>query len=439
LQANTVVNHIDFDPNLFSTNGTYQADEAAPMLEFLRTGTSLRTIGLAVDPSIEEEIEYEYDFSKPSLQGEILQAVAQNSHIMTFASSVELPQQEFCQFLASPALALKTLRLDGYALDSFEDASLLVDAFGSNRSIQALFLHCTEESGELAEQILRRLDSRCSQSSTMEDVVKVTVKVSEVSVLNHVLHKALCDGLTMNQSIMEMSLKSCYFNKKSIFCFQQFIQARANRGQSKLQTLLYEDLGQERQYRYTYMRLCGETLATMLSRSKLQRLEVGNCTFDARKLYDWLIYRASRIELPALRLSRACLGPPNLGQLVRYLPWTKTLQELWIEVPKQRDDVRQLFLAFRSNGSLRLVRVDLQGRPTPLTFEHYCARNEYLANALREHCEDSSIKAELSLVPFLLVVAQQAFRMAHTTILAGLLALSDDLGEARVDALRTRS
>jgi hypothetical protein len=305
----------------------------------------------------------------------------------------------------------------------------------------------------------------------MDPVVKVTVKVSEVSMLNHMLHstralqtlvvaninfdeagtKALCDGLTMNQSITEMSLKSCYFNKKSIFCFQQFIQARANRGQSKLQTLLYEDHGQERQYQYTYMRLCGETLATMLSRTKLQRLEVGNCTFDARQLYDWLIYRASRIELPALRLSRKCLGPPNLWQLGCYLPWTKTLQELWIEVPtktlqelwievpKQRDDVRQLFLAFRGNGSLRRVRVDLQGRPTPLSFEHYCARNEYLANALRGHREDSSIKAELSLVPSLLVVAQQAFRMAHTTILAGLLALSDDLGEARVDALRTRT
>jgi hypothetical protein len=142
LQSNTVVNHIDFDPNLFSTNGTFQADEAAPMLEFLRTGTSLRTIGLAVDPSIEEEIQDEYDFSKPSLQGEILRAVAQNSHVMTFASSVELPQQEFCQFLTSPTLAIKTLRLDGYALDAFEDTTLLVDAFGTNRSLQELFF-CT--------------------------------------------------------------------------------------------------------------------------------------------------------------------------------------------------------------------------------------------------------------------------------------------------------
>jgi hypothetical protein len=103
----------------------------------------------------EEEIEEDYDCSKPSLQGEILRAVAQNSHIMTFASCVELPQLESCQFISSPTLAVQTLRLEGSSLDSFDDATLLADAFGTNRSLQALYLQCTEGSGELTEQILR--------------------------------------------------------------------------------------------------------------------------------------------------------------------------------------------------------------------------------------------------------------------------------------------
>jgi hypothetical protein len=59
------------------------ANAAAPMLEYLETSTSLRSVHLDVAHAVTS---LDMDESKPRLEGHILLALAENSNVTSFAS-----------------------------------------------------------------------------------------------------------------------------------------------------------------------------------------------------------------------------------------------------------------------------------------------------------------------------------------------------------------
>jgi hypothetical protein len=195
LLNNNIVKRIFLYPILFypGDDENYDADEvAAPMLDYIKTSAALRSIRLDIEDAATKS--RCINDSRPSLEGNVLLALAQNAKITTFSSGIDLPLREFVQFLTSNTMAVQSCRLDHFAMCSFtvSDASLLASAFGTNQSARRLFLPCIEDSGRhfgLIEHIIRRLDARCISSEPKGLYVKVTVEFSYPTWMhNHLLN-----------------------------------------------------------------------------------------------------------------------------------------------------------------------------------------------------------------------------------------------------------
>jgi hypothetical protein len=198
LLSNTVVTRIDLAPDLFYTadklQDSDQDKEAAPMLQYLRSSKTLRTVRLDADGNDEEYEEWS-DFDPNDadfcLAGKILLSMAHNPNIVTFMSTVELPLAEFTQFLTSKATNVRTVRLEKSAMVHFRNAALFAEAIAMNRSIQTLFMNCV---GNLhAEHVVRRLDDDHgnSSSSNTGPVTKVTVAVTKTTSMKALLTSTL--------------------------------------------------------------------------------------------------------------------------------------------------------------------------------------------------------------------------------------------------------
>jgi hypothetical protein len=271
LLRNIVVNRICLDPLVFFPENLqyYESEkdatkEAAPMLEYLKTSTALRSVRLDVEDANEPAY---MDESRPSLEGNVLLAIAQNANITSFTSGTDLPLREFIQFLTSETVAVQSCRLEKFALCSFGDATALGCAFEANKSIRRLFMTCHEDTLEHLEHIIKRLDARCSSFEPTGLDVKVTVKVSNptlrqshlptLTMLNDlmkstgvlkalVLHHIdmdeeksalLFNGLELNRSMAKLSFINCQFSEEAIHAFIKFVQIKVNQGTNKLKTL----------------------------------------------------------------------------------------------------------------------------------------------------------------------------------------------------------
>jgi hypothetical protein len=476
LLQNNIVNRIYLDPVLFypGDHENYDADEtAAPMLEFFKTSAGLRFIRLDIeDPGKTRHI----DDSQPSLEGKILLALAQNGNITTFSSGIDLPLREFVQFLTSSTMAVKSCRLEKFAMCSFGDAAQLASAFGTNQSIRRLFMACIEDSGqhiELIDRIIRRLDARCISSESNGLDVKVTVELSaptwshrqlshllNITTLNRlmpstrvlkvlVLHRIdideeksalLCNGLALNRSITKLSLINCDLSDAATLEFIDFVQTKANRGNSNLKTL-YFDSWNSRRGRKSHW------IASILIGSALHTLELGSCRGACRfpELFEQLVANDANIRLRRLWLIDRVRGS-DLVPLNQYLTQTSTLRDLRIVSTLYQRDLHSFGKTFRANGSLVRVRIlDCDEDIDPLSFRSFCARNAKLAMLLRAYGCDKDDDTDLggavgtlplSLAPTLFVVAKQTPRTAANIILTGLLGLSNTL--AGSDKLRLR-
>jgi hypothetical protein len=475
LLKNNVVNRLCLDPLAFfpEDNQYYEskkeaAKEAAPMLEYLKTSTALRSILLDVEDA--DEPAY-MDESRPSLEGLILLAIAQNPNVTSFTSRTDLPQREFVQFLMSNTVAVQSCRLEKFAMSSFGDATELSCAFEANKSIRRLFMTCHEDSLEHLEYIVRRLDARRGSSEPTGIDVKVTVEVSDptlrhshlltLTLLNDlmqstrvlkalVLHHVnideekaalLCNGLELNQSMTKLSFINCHFSREAALEFVALTQTKLNRGTNKLKKLHFN----------CWYANTSPTFVPMLFGSALHTLELGQYYDNFQMLFELLVLHDSNIRLRRLLLIRRLQPPSDLVPLSRYLAHTSTLQGLRIVWSQPHRDLPVLVPPFRANGSLLHVSILDEGKQSnPLSFRSFCTRNASLAILLRAYGGDKDSNGErngergaavgtppLSLAPSLLAVAQQTPRVAANRILTGLLALSDSLGIAfSVDKLR---
>jgi hypothetical protein len=459
LLHNTVVNRLCLDPLLFFHDEQVDYDEAtaAPMLEYLKTRPSLRSVRLDVKDAFEPSDMYE---SQLTLQGQILVALAQNSNVMIFSSTTNLPQREFVQFLTSRTMAVRSCRLEEFAMRSFTDTTELAVAFEANQSIRRLFMNCTGHSWRHVGQVIRQLDARSSSAHPTGPDLKVTVALSNLTFLHRLMHSTrvlnalilrrisideegsmlLCNGLALNQSVKKLSLIDCDLSKEATLEFTAFVQSKVNRGANKLNHLHFD----------SWIPTLGIT--RMLMGSALHTLEVGrnmNNFLILRVLFEQLVLNDASIRLHRLWLTKP-LQQCDAALLSRYLAQTSSLQELRFEwSSSSHHDLRVLVPAFRANGSLVRVRVkdSSKGTNSLLFCCSFSARNSKLAMLMRAYDCDEGNDAErscaiaplpLSLAPSLFAASQQAPRTAATVTLTGLLALSDSLGKASSDKLRMR-
>jgi hypothetical protein len=462
LLNNEVVNRIDLDPFLFLPTDVTSAGRrkvAAPMLRYLRTSTALRCVCLDVDCGA-DEYEEKYGLMEetlPQLHGRLLQAIARNANITTLICGIELPVSEFTELLTSTKQAIQSMRLEKCAMIGFRSSTsnMLADAFEANQSIQQLYISCTEQSRETVEHIVRRLDARCRTLHTSH-ITNVTVQVSQPALLDDLLQSKsvlqtlellkisfdqedsnhLWGRLALNQSVTKLSLICCLFTEEATTELREFVQTKVNRGSNNVKTLRL-DLTGNRAY--------ASGVPTLLMGSALHNLEVIGYVFDGPTFLNEMYLKDSSIRLRCLQISATCLHPSSLLPLTRYLAQTSTLRELQIIRKFPPHDPEQVAHIFRANGSLvRVQVVDCRNEPVELQFESYCARNANLPVLLGGYRDGSSIGTEtrngvsaLPLVPSLFTVSKQAPRTAPSTILLGLLALSDSLLTRRSDALRT--
>jgi hypothetical protein len=462
LLSNTVVNRIDLATEFFFTHhrlkDSRREKEAAPMLQYLRTSSTLRTVRLATDCNIEDAdwsdmYEMEENDIEVWLSGKILLSLAQNPNIDTFVSTVELPVAEFVQFLS--ATAVHTVRLEQYATVRFHDAALLADAFVMNHSIRYLHLNCSSDSHSAIELIVWRLDERDKGSSTATNgrpAIEVTVEVSEPASLTALLKTTLvlqtlilkrirfdeqrfaqlCDALALNASVTKLGLRKCKFTPCAAATLVDLFQTKVNRGANKLRTLRVDAVTQSSPF-----------LPEMLVGSALHSLELEGNVNVASFLHQVATSgSAARIGLQCLTLNVKKPLSVDFQSLTRYLAQTVVLRELYLGGIWRHGASRQVTVACRSNGSL--VHVRMEGYlDENVSLESYCARNANLPTLLAGYCDGGSgqerTSEALSLVPSLLSVAQHATRTATSTILLGLLALSDSLADERSGALRKRS
>jgi hypothetical protein len=453
LLSNTVVDRIDLSLDLF--HASQQLDEAglereeAPMLQYLRTSKTLRTVRIDSDCGDEEFVEW-WDTGEEDpdyrLLGKILLSIAQNPSITTFASSRELPFNEFAQFLTSPATKVRTIRLEHFAMSHFRDTALLADAFAVNRSICNLFMNCLGDPH--VEQVVRRLDEECSHcsSSTPRPITKVTAVVSETMSLETLLSSALVlqtlvlekmtfDGqhakqlfaaLSSNKSVTKLCLRKCDFPEHAAADIFDLVQPMVRRGASNLRAL----------------QLMRETLGGV---SSLHSVELEGNRSVAGFIYMMAEYDSiGSIGVKSLTLNMEKPSASDLEALRLYLSRTSALRDLRLGWSRRGTISRQLSLAFRANGSL--VQVLMERSPVVharmMELESYCSRNANLPLILAGYRDGGSCAEResepLSLVPSLFVAAQQATRIAASTMLTGLLALSDSVADGRADALRMR-
>jgi hypothetical protein len=155
---------------------------------------------------------------------------------------------------------------------------------------------------------------------------------------------------------------------------------------------------------------------------------------------------AGSIALKSLALNIDKPSSRDVAALAHYLSRTNSLRDLRLGwSPQRRTISRKLTRAFRVNGSLVQVRLKDSSRDSNarIELESFCARNANLPLILAGYSDGGSCAERgsepLSLVPCLLVAARQATRTAASTMLTGLLALSDSIPNERSDALRMRS
>jgi hypothetical protein len=180
----------------------------------------------------------------------------------------------------------------------------------------------------------------------------------------------------------------------------------------------------------------------MLAGSALHSVELVGAGSTARFLHqmelcDFIV----SIGLQSLTLNMETSRPVDFRALALYLTQTVTLRDLCLGWSRHRRVSRQLTLACRANGSL--VQLLLEGCPDEnVLLESYCARNANLPTLLAGYRDGGSCvkcgNKALSLVPSLLVAAQQATRTAASISLLGLLALADSLNGGRSDTMRLR-
>jgi hypothetical protein len=262
-----------------------------------------------------------------------------------------------------------------------------------------------------------------------------TLELIKIS-FDHEDSKRLWGRLALNQSVTKLSLICCLLTEEATAELRDFVQTKVNRDGNNMKTLRL-DLTGNRAY--------ASGIPSLLMGSALHNLEVIGYVFDGPTFLNEMYLKDWSIRLRTLQISATCLHPPSLLPLTRYLAQTSTLRELQIIRKFPPHDPEQVAHIFRANGSLvRVQVVDCRNEPVALEFEAYCARNANLPILLAGYGDGNSIAtgtrngvSALSLVPSLFAVSKQAPRTAPSTILLGLLALTDSLLTGRSDLLRT--
>jgi hypothetical protein len=255
LLVNTIVDRIDLllDPYLFYTAGATsdgKIQEAAPMLQYLRTRSSVRNIRWTLSAEYFEDEWNNYYPMEPALPllGQMLQSIAQNANITTSVCGVELPWDALALFLLSTTQTVKSIRLEKYAMNGFMNATsnLVADIFGANQSIQQL-------SRETVEQIVHRLDARCVSMPTAY-ITNVTVQVNQPALLDDLLLSTAVlktleldwiefeedDSRRIERISDQVVIENCKFNQQATTALMDFVQTKVNQGGNKIKTLHFD-------------------------------------------------------------------------------------------------------------------------------------------------------------------------------------------------------
>jgi hypothetical protein len=238
--------------------------------------------------------------------------------------------------------------------------------------------------------------------------------------------KQLFAALSSNKSVTKLCLRKCDFPEHAAADIFDLVQPMVRRGASNLRAL----------------QLMRETLGGV---SSLHSVELEGNRSVAGFIYMMAEYDSiGSIGVKSLTLNMEKPSASDLEALRLYLSRTSALRDLRLGWSRRGTISRQLSLAFRANGSL--VQVLMERSPVVharmMELESYCSRNANLPLILAGYRDGGSCAEResepLSLVPSLFVAAQQATRIAASTMLTGLLALSDSVADGRADALRMR-